>query len=931
MDNFMCDTIFGKPTVDMIIDLLMQTFQSSSEPRPSDVESRVEAYLQGPFLDLKSEKKRIVDEILQRINVRIGLASVLEDDKEDHEEWLDGVDRSSWRLWLRLKRFLQSVEHLPPAVLNELDRSTDQTLGLLESPDRLNVWDRRGLVVGHVQSGKTTHYTSLITKAMDAGYQIVIVLAGIHNSLRSQTHERIDKHIIGKNSAALLEVVQNPDMPHPGPIGVGLLDQQKGEPDIPFTLITCTSSADDGDFNTRMANQVGFSVSRGSRLVMVVKKNATILRNLIRWLRIQNANSADRINAPAIIIDDEADHASVNTRHDPDEDPTTINRRIRELLNMFERVGFVGYTATPFANIFIPSEEDHARYGRDLFPTSFIVNLKAPADYIGPNLVFGHPGDESIGLAAQDALPFYIRVLDAQTWIPDKHSKDHNPGEMPCSLKEAIRLFVLICTARACRGDMNVHNSMLIHVTRFVNVQERVTNQVRDELDMLKNLLGSGSSSVVKGIKEEFKKIWDTHIVSKHNQFQDRLGTRCTSLPSWEIVYSNLLDALMKIGVMKINGESSDVLRYSQAKKGLSVIAIGGDRLSRGLTLEGLSVSYFLRSSKMFDTLMQMGRWFGYRPRYADLCRVYTTSSLYEAFREISMATDELRRDLDLMAETHRSPIDFGLRIRTPSDELLITAANKLRTGDEIKVRFAGEIVQALDMYRIGIQADQCRTAVERLIKVLGAGDRNIRGKQTSHFLWRNIPVQTILEFLQEYEAISTPCFNRNCEPLRRYIQEQVNNGELVNWTVAVISKQKKDGITIDLGDNEIVPIYRKLKEGLPREQLGVQGLTGSADEDVDLSKEQLMKVEAEKYSQDPKLRSLSRRENVRKIRDPKNGLLLAYFIEDKETDNSVGYVPGIAVSFPHSEKAKPLAYTVNDIWLAQFGLVGENDGTETQ
>src|SRR5262249_48571145 len=221
---------------------------------------------------------------------------------------------------------------------------------------------------------------------------------------------------------------------------------------------------------------------------------------------------------------------------------------------------------------------------------------------------------------------------------------------------------------------------------------------------------------------------------------------------------------------------------------GLSVIAIGGDKLSRGLTLEGLSVSYFLRTSNMFDTLMQMGRWFGYRPRYADLCRVYTTADLYSAFREIALAIDDLRADLERMALAKRTPEDFGLRVRTPSDGLLITAANKLRRGETIQVRFAGEHVQALQVPSSGPAAQRNRDALDRLVRNLPAPLRTIRGEDGPHFLWHDVSVDTVLEFLTSYDAFRTHCFLNHCEQLRRYIRERVDQEELNTWTVCIVS-----------------------------------------------------------------------------------------------------------------------------------------------
>src|SRR5262245_56612065 len=186
---------------------------------------------------------------------------------------------------------------------------------------------------------------------------------------------------------------------------------------------------------------------------------------------------------------------------------------------------------------------------------------------------------------------------------------------------------------------------------------------------------------------------------------------------------------------------------------------------------------------------MQMGRWFGYRPRYADLCRVYTQPQLHAAFRAIALATDDLRHDLDYMAAIGKTPEEFGLRVRTPSDGLLITSANKVRRGEQVSVRFAATLVQALEMPRTGSQADENRAATRDLIAHLGPPRRDVRGTTAAHFLWHDVPVQTVLGFLERYEAFITPSFFNHCETLRRYIAEQIRQRELTGWSVAVVSR----------------------------------------------------------------------------------------------------------------------------------------------
>jgi hypothetical protein len=911
----------------MVVDLLMQAFTGDSQPSPAEVEEKVDSFLSGPFGGLRSNKNDILEEVLRRIEVRIGTASTLDDDT-DHLEWLRDVDRSGWRFWPRLEDFVRRQDRLPPAVLLELAQSTDQVLERLESPERPGRWDRRGLVVGHVQSGKTTHYTALAAKALDAGYQIVIILAGIHNSLRSQTHERIDRHLIGRDSAALLEAIRIGNTAGLERIGVEREDQRLGRPPLQVSITTLTTSTDDGDFRTHVANQVGFQVSGGSRLVMVVKKNATILRNLNRWLRASNP-AGDRLFAPTLVIDDEADHASVNTAGDPDADPTTINRLIRELLTSFQRVGFVGYTATPFANIFIAAEGSHERYGPDLFPKSFVVNLKAPSDYIGPSLVFGHPGDESVGIPEQLPLPTHVQVADAGPWIPDRHRTTHRPGPLPESLRQAIRLFVMVCAARGCRGDAEAHNSMLVHATRFVNVQGRVAEQIDDELSALRNVIGSGSRNDVARTRDAMAEVWRNRIAAVHHEFVARLGDRSPALPEWRDVWERVQPALERIQVLRINGGSGDALAYSRAARGLYVIAVGGDKLSRGLTLEGLSISYFLRTSNMFDTLMQMGRWFGYRPRYADLCRVYTTAALHSAFREIALAVEDLRTDLDYMAAIRKTPAEFGLRVRTPSDGLLITAANKIRRGEEVEVRFAGDLKQALEVERTGRRGEENRRAVHRLIEGLGPGDRNVRGDRMPHWLWREVPVATILEFLESYEAIATPSFYNRCDALRRFIREQVTRGKLTEWTVVVVSKQQQtDTPTVRIGGSDIRLVRRTRVEGTPPERFRTQAVVGLAEEALDLSVDEHRAALAE--TPPPKKGGVAThpsRDALRDKRPATRGALLIYPIHDElDQDNPPNFIPAVAVSFPSDPSARALSYTVNEIWRAQHGLGAEPD-----
>jgi hypothetical protein len=832
------------------------------------------------------------------------------------------------------------VKHFSRNVIDEIERSTDYVLGRLESPDRSGAWDRRGLVFGHVQSGKTTHYTALAAKALDAGYQVIIVLAGIHKSLRSQTHERLDQQLLGRDSAWYIEAAKR-GAAHSAAnmgsrlVGVGQRDFDLGRPAAP-AVITLTSSADNGDFNSTVARQIGMELGGGNRLVLVVKKNVSILENLLQWLNSLHAqNMVDqRHRVPALVIDDEADHASLDTGNDPEAEPRRINGLIRRLLSAFERVGYVGYTATPFANIFIPPDYENPAYGKDLFPEHFILNLKAPSNHIGPSAVFGNPGDESIGVPQQAPLPMFNEVSDTATWMPDRHRRTLEPGPLPQSLIDALMEFVLACAARRCRGQIDVHNSMLVHVTRFVDVQGKVHAQISREIEAWLNILAYSSGSPLTALRDRMRRLWDEDFTPNYGAFASRFPDQVSSLPSWEKVWSEVADSIRRIRVNQVNGTVDDALSYSRTPQGLYVIAVGGDKLSRGLTLEGLTISYFLRTSRIYDTLMQMGRWFGYKPGYIDLCRVFAPTYLRDRFREISLAVEELRNDLDFMAEARMTPRDFGLRIRMPSDGLLVTSPERMRSGQDVMVRFAGELVQTLTMPR-GEDAKPNRDATSVLIDDIGRPpEKTVRGKASAHLIWHKVPASIVMKFLGEYEAFHTTCFCRHCDGLRKFIDEELEQKELTEWTVGIISKMKPkdEKWYVKWGENRVALVERGRLDTSTKNRYATQAVVGSAEEAIDLTEQEFADALAKTRAntrEGVNVESIRtpKREYTREFRPAARGLLLIYPIVDDENmsaDFTESYVPALAVSFPSRLAAAAVGYIVTEDWLRQHGALDD-------
>lgn len=528
---------------------------------------------------------QIKNELLSLYGVRIQDFQILEGN-ERRQPWLRDFKaerKSTWDFWVRYKQYLSEQKGFAPLVIQKLDEMSDRILDNLFNPQSTNITiDKKGLVVGQVQSGKTANYTGLICKAADAGFNFIVVLAGILNNLRSQTQSRIDEGFLGFDT----QYERAYNINNTTKIGVGLI------PGFDSAIANSyTTSLDSGDFNSRAANTAGFNFNAPQPIILVVKKNAAVLKRLNTWLKAQ-AGGHKIANKSLLLIDDEADNASINTKKDKDLDPTAINKGIRTLIGQFNRSAYVGYTATPFANIFIAQDES------DLFPRDFIINLPAPTNYIGPEKVFGTSMDVE---EEEDLLPIVVPISDYSTFIPEGHKKnDPKPtfADIPESLKTAIKSFILTCAIRLARGQENKHNSMLIHVSRYQLWQNEIKELVAQQFSYYKQEIEANDPSVLR----EFQDLLEHDYTETTNKIKNSTLSginHCLQVHQWKDIKPLLFKVVQKIEVKSINGSSGDVVDYQlNSKNGVSVIAIGGDKLSRGLTLEGLSISYFLRASK---------------------------------------------------------------------------------------------------------------------------------------------------------------------------------------------------------------------------------------------------------------------------------------------------------------------------------------------
>ena len=725
------------------------------------------------------DKDLLKNSLLANYATQIDDFKILEG-RERRMPWLKEFkadQRTDWDFWTRYVKYLKKDKHFPDAVIAHLDNLTDEVLDHLFNPQMENVQiDKKGLVVGQVQSGKTANYTGLICKAADAGFNFIIVLAGIHNNLRSQTQTRLDEGFLGFDTQYVRKYEEGLSQK----IGVGCYKGFKHA-----IANSITTSEDKGDFTQGRADSLGINFDTPTPFLLVVKKNVSVLKRLYAWLHT-HAGDGKITTKSLLVIDDEADNASINTNK-KEFDPTKINQHIRQIIAQFAKSAYVGYTATPFANIFIPLADD------DLFPRDFIINLPAPDNYIGPEKVFGTSviPDES----NDDLLPIVKTITDYAGFIPEKHKKnDPLPSydQIPDSLRTAIKCFIITCAIRMARGQGNKHNSMLIHVTRFQVWQNAVKELVEKLFGYYKSEIEANDTTVMEELRcifEEDLPDYKSYVTVSREILESSQKNidKLIKIHTWDEIRPYLFKAVQKIEVKSINGSSGDVLTYYEHEEtGVSVIAIGGDKLSRGLTLEGLSVSYFLRASKMYDTLMQMGRWFGYRPGYVDLCRLFTSPELNGWFRHITMASEELRAEFNYLAEARSTPDKYALKVRSHPGCLQITSLSKMRYTKNVQVSWASRLVETYQLHMDSqVRANNLRYTND-LINGLGSPERP-EGHE-SCFLWKGVSPEDICDYFHKFK-VGKQLVKVNFDLICEYIKMLNNVGELTNWSVALMSR----------------------------------------------------------------------------------------------------------------------------------------------
>lgn len=830
--------------------------------------------------------------------------------------WFQNWDPSTGYYWRRQRSYLIDRLGWNQSDVGSLDDATDQILSHLEDPrpQGPTQFDVRGLVMGYVQSGKTANFCALAAKAADAGYKLVIVLSGIHNSLRLQTQRRI-------NRALGLD-----------PIGVP-------EPDPGWRWIGLTSATLNGDFRP---GTIDANVLQGNeRVLMVCKKNASVLRRLTNWIENRAPSSL-----PVLIIDDEADQASINTGGNrpiqeeadlaPDDmddpqatdelDPSTINGLIRTLIRSFNRVSYVAYTATPFANILINHLAIDREVFEDLYPRDFIVALPRPNGYTGAERLFGRealPGEQD----AQPGLDIIEQVpeFEAALLTPGGADVDTYDPVISTSIRNAILDFILATSGLTQRLGEDKPATMLIHTHHRKSVQNRLGDRLREFVSEIRQSWRYDRSSILPELRErwntQFRPVIASVDVNRDISFED---------------IEEFVDRFFRdpVPVLVLNSDSTDELDYD-LDPNIQAIVVGGNRLSRGLTLEGLLVSLYIRRTDAFDTLMQMGRWFGFRERYVDLTRIWTTSELAGWFRDIALAEEELRREIARYERENLTPLDFGPRIRS-HPVMMITSRDKMGSARVISQNYSGYLLQTTAFRledRSWLQANL--DAGRQLVEQLGAPMQGTA--DNSPPVWSGVPWQTIDSFLERYRF--DPRGANEMGAVRQYIQRQARQDELVGWWVSIRGLNTRDeqlGVEPLLSVNGF-PINRINRSRLINPVYSIGSLVNpvainknGGDEEIGLTNEQLeaariqARTENESYSW-----------ALRRQRNRREGLLLIYPISPNSIPrrNEGNRMPlfdqpanaftvlGIAMVFPASESAATIEYIA--------GSAGNSGGRE--
>jgi len=709
----------------------------------------------------------------------------------ERTSWYSGADRlANAKFWPALKAYLQDSKAWSAEAVQSIHRTSDTIVSWLEHPSA-SKFQTRGLVVGYVQSGKTANFTAVIAKAADAGYRFFIVLSGTKVSLRSQTQRRLEKELVSLNNAAGL-------------------------------WFTPTSSS---DFKPVGNPNYFLNPDRHGHILLVVKKNASILKKLTEWLSDASEEMLNR--CPFLIIDDEADEASINTSPNQAQgNPesyrrTAINDRVIKLLKLLPKAAYIGYTATPFASVLIDPRSD-----KDLYPRDFIVALPKPEGHFGTEQIFGRERllqdeteEEFVGL---DVIRIVLESELPMLQPAGKGITDFIP-DMADSLVDAVHYFWLGTAARWFRGQRAAHSTMLVHTSQKIDAHEAMHGVIEAYRANAAHIIASLTKDV---LLNKLRTQWEDE--------QKRLNSQNFGIESasFDDLQEFLGEIIAQTQIVVDNSRSEHRLDYENGAQ--IQIAIGGNTLSRGLTLEGLIVSYFVRAANAYDTLLQMGRWFGYRPGYEDLPRIWMTEELRGFFFDLATVEAEIREDIERYAKMGMTPTDFGVRIRT-HQSLEITARAKMQHAVPTNISYDENNVQTvLYNHKDAAWLKQNIQATDRFVRELTTFITPT--ERSGHQVFYGVPVANIMSFLGGF-AFHPNNTEVSGSLLQSYIRRQNGHGSLTTWNVVLrgVTAERSDLLEmLNLGGVD-VPLLTRTRRARPVEHANIGVLMTRGDTGADL------------------------------------------------------------------------------------------------
>ena len=740
--------------------------------------------------------------------------------------------------WNYTDRYFQYLNKTGRAqkVIEETYKSSKKIMEKLGDPNSSQEFYVKGLVVGSVQSGKTTNFNAVINRSIDAGYGLVIVLSGVMEDLRRQTQIRIEKEVSGYG--VVDEITDRKDFKGVGEIRrFGVL----GDKNIHQVVLPTSYKV---DFRKTL-KEADFSLN--NKNILICKKNTSVLKNLILWLAEYLNENKDKHKIPFLIVDDEADNASLNNMGAKGREyASKINGHIRALLELFSRKTYLGYTATPFASVLqdrnqAPTNKWPIEYKEkgetvkkefdlvdNIFPDDFIELLFPPSNYIGAKHFFETRIEEVKKIEPlippcptdiEDAFP--NRIERANGKITAVTKDDNFPTYLPNSLKEAIQCFILSTAVRLSRKPImihsklfNPHNTMLIHISRFTDWQTRTKNLVEKYVnETLLAKLNNDLPTDPQSIYSEFERTWYkyyAHVIENIKSYLPDDYEDNFLIPKVfdRDIKPLLIEAARGIEIKAINSQTGDALIYPE-KTEKKYIAIGGNKLSRGFTLEGLTINYFIRNADYADTLLQMGRWFGYRPGYLDCCKLFTTTDSIIKFDAITSTIEELEVIFLEMSKKNGKPSEFDIRVKSHPKVIQITRSSILKNTEKIKVNYSGDIEQSTKF-----DIDKSRTEKAWDSFVLKNKSTPWQIDERGFFTFK-----TDSNGLFSFLDLDNSFYNFDLPGVKEYIRLCNLEGKLVNWTIAVKRNlSPKDKVILSKSKSELPEdMYLTIRRG-PKE-----------------------------------------------------------------------------------------------------------------